>query len=258
MVFVLITLLGVSYVGARYARLDRLVFDDSYTVVAHLPDSGGVFAGGEVSYRGVRVGQVGGWQLTDRGRRRLPRRRASPTTRSRPTPWRWSATARRSASSTSSCSRRWTPSPTCGGLARSRRRTPARRSRPRSCSRHISNTVESVDRPALKTTVERARQGVQRHRTGPAADHRHRQRLHQLGQRQLRLDPALITRQQHGAASGQIDSRQRDPDLRPGHVALQRHLAGSDEDLRAVIETGRPRPTSCAPSSRTTRSTSAS
>ena len=38
LIFVLITLLGVSYVGARYARLDRLVVDDTYTVVAHFPD----------------------------------------------------------------------------------------------------------------------------------------------------------------------------------------------------------------------------
>ncbi|MBB6627283.1 MCE family protein [Nocardioides sp. KIGAM211] len=67
MVFVLITLLGVSYVGARYARLDRLVFDDSYTVVGHFKDSGGIFAGGEVSYRGVKVGQVAKMQLTDDG-----------------------------------------------------------------------------------------------------------------------------------------------------------------------------------------------
>ena len=36
LVFALITLLGVSYVGARYARLDRLFFDETYTVVAHL------------------------------------------------------------------------------------------------------------------------------------------------------------------------------------------------------------------------------
>jgi phospholipid/cholesterol/gamma-HCH transport system substrate-binding protein len=67
MIFVLITLLGVSYVGARFARLDRLVVDDSYTVVAHFPDSGGIFAGAEVSYRGVRVGQVGRMELTDQG-----------------------------------------------------------------------------------------------------------------------------------------------------------------------------------------------
>ena len=53
LVFVLITLLGVTFVGARYAQLDRLFFDDTYTVVAHFADSGGIFAGGEVTYRGV-------------------------------------------------------------------------------------------------------------------------------------------------------------------------------------------------------------
>jgi phospholipid/cholesterol/gamma-HCH transport system substrate-binding protein len=59
MVFVLITMVGVAYVGAKYARLDRLIFDDSYRVVAHFEDSGGIFAGAGVSYRGVTVGQVG-------------------------------------------------------------------------------------------------------------------------------------------------------------------------------------------------------
>ena len=59
MVFALITMVGVAYVGATYARLDRLLFDDSYRVVAHFEDSGGIFAGAGVSYRGVTVGQVG-------------------------------------------------------------------------------------------------------------------------------------------------------------------------------------------------------
>jgi phospholipid/cholesterol/gamma-HCH transport system substrate-binding protein len=67
LIFVLITLLGVSYVGARYARLDRLFMDDTYTVVAHFPDSGGIFAGGEVTYRGVRVGEVTSLELTNEG-----------------------------------------------------------------------------------------------------------------------------------------------------------------------------------------------
>jgi phospholipid/cholesterol/gamma-HCH transport system substrate-binding protein len=67
MIFVLITLIGVSFVGARYARLDRLLFDDSYAVTAHFADSGGIFAGGEVTYRGVRVGQVERLELTDDG-----------------------------------------------------------------------------------------------------------------------------------------------------------------------------------------------
>lgn len=67
LVFVAITLLGVSFVGARYARLDRVFLDDHYTVVAHFKDSGGIFAGGEVSYRGVQVGRVGKLDLTDDG-----------------------------------------------------------------------------------------------------------------------------------------------------------------------------------------------
>ncbi|PUA82554.1 MCE family protein [Nocardioides currus] len=67
LVFAIITLLGVTYVGARYARLDRVFVDDAYTVVAHFPDSGGAFAGAEVSYRGVRVGQVSEMVLTEDG-----------------------------------------------------------------------------------------------------------------------------------------------------------------------------------------------
>jgi phospholipid/cholesterol/gamma-HCH transport system substrate-binding protein len=67
LVFVIITLLGVTYVGARYAKLDRLLVDDTYTVVAHFPESGGIFAGGEVSYRGVKIGSVDKLVLTDEG-----------------------------------------------------------------------------------------------------------------------------------------------------------------------------------------------
>ncbi|MGH3444927.1 MAG: MlaD family protein, partial [Nocardioidaceae bacterium] len=67
LVFVLITLVGVAYVGARYARLDRLLVDTSYHVVAHFPESGGIFTGAEVSYRGVAVGQVSAMRLTHKG-----------------------------------------------------------------------------------------------------------------------------------------------------------------------------------------------
>jgi phospholipid/cholesterol/gamma-HCH transport system substrate-binding protein len=67
LVFAIITLLGVSFVGARYAKLDRLFVDQSFTVVAHYPESGGIFAGGEVTYRGVRIGQVSKLELTDEG-----------------------------------------------------------------------------------------------------------------------------------------------------------------------------------------------
>jgi phospholipid/cholesterol/gamma-HCH transport system substrate-binding protein len=66
-VFVAITLLGVSFVGARYAKLDRFVLDRSYDVTAHFRDSGGIFVGAEVTYRGVGVGQVSDMTLTDEG-----------------------------------------------------------------------------------------------------------------------------------------------------------------------------------------------
>ncbi|MBC9733063.1 MCE family protein [Nocardioides marmotae] len=65
--FVIITLVGVSFVGARYARLDRLVMDDAYTVVAHFEKAGGIFAGGEVTYRGVGIGRVDKLVLTGSG-----------------------------------------------------------------------------------------------------------------------------------------------------------------------------------------------
>ena len=134
MVFVLITLLGVSYVGARYARLDRLFLDTSYNVDAHFVDSGGIFTGAEVTYRGVRVGQVSAMHLTrdgvdvvmaiDKGNDTIPRESRAlvgnksavgeqyvelqPQTNDKP----YLVTARRS-----------------------RRTTPRSRSRPPSCSR---------------------------------------------------------------------------------------------------------------------------
>jgi phospholipid/cholesterol/gamma-HCH transport system substrate-binding protein len=66
-VFVIITLLGVTFVGGRYARLDRLFYDSTYTVNAHFSQSGGIFTGAEVTYRGVGIGQVSKMKLTDKG-----------------------------------------------------------------------------------------------------------------------------------------------------------------------------------------------
>lgn len=67
LIFAVITLFGVSFVGARYADLTRFVHDSNYTVVAHYSDSGGIFAGGEVTYRGVGIGRVDKLELTDDG-----------------------------------------------------------------------------------------------------------------------------------------------------------------------------------------------
>jgi len=66
-IFAIITLFGVSYVGAHYARLDRIFFDDTYTVVAHYENSGGIFAGAEVDWRGVAIGRVSKLVVTQDG-----------------------------------------------------------------------------------------------------------------------------------------------------------------------------------------------
>jgi phospholipid/cholesterol/gamma-HCH transport system substrate-binding protein len=65
--FVILTLVGVTFVGARYARLDRLFYDSAYTVSAHFDQSGGIFSGAEVTYRGVKIGSVENMKLTDEG-----------------------------------------------------------------------------------------------------------------------------------------------------------------------------------------------
>lgn len=67
MIFVLITLVGIAFVGARYAKLDRLVVDSTYEVNAHFTESGGIFTGAEVTYRGVGIGQVSDMKLTRDG-----------------------------------------------------------------------------------------------------------------------------------------------------------------------------------------------
>ena len=65
--FATITALGVSYVGARYTGLVDDVLDRGYTVRADFAESGGVFPGAEVTYRGVPVGRVGDLRLTGSG-----------------------------------------------------------------------------------------------------------------------------------------------------------------------------------------------
>jgi phospholipid/cholesterol/gamma-HCH transport system substrate-binding protein len=67
LVFVFITLVGVSFVGARYAQLGRLVYDTAYTVNTRFAQSGGIFTGAEVTYRGVHVGRVSDMKLTRDG-----------------------------------------------------------------------------------------------------------------------------------------------------------------------------------------------
>jgi phospholipid/cholesterol/gamma-HCH transport system substrate-binding protein len=67
MVFLLITVVGIAYVGGKYAQVDQLLFDDNYTVSASFAESGGIFTGAEVTYRGQPVGRVGKLKLLSDG-----------------------------------------------------------------------------------------------------------------------------------------------------------------------------------------------
>jgi phospholipid/cholesterol/gamma-HCH transport system substrate-binding protein len=64
--FVVLSLLGVSYVGFNYVGLGSTLFGPrGCTVSANFPDSGGIFTDAEVTYRGVTVGRVGQLHLLD-------------------------------------------------------------------------------------------------------------------------------------------------------------------------------------------------
>ncbi|TNC24728.1 MCE family protein [Mumia zhuanghuii] len=66
-IFVVITLIGIAYVGANYARVDRLVGLDGYSVTVEMSESGGIFSGADVTYRGVSIGRVKNMWLTNDG-----------------------------------------------------------------------------------------------------------------------------------------------------------------------------------------------
>jgi phospholipid/cholesterol/gamma-HCH transport system substrate-binding protein len=57
-IFAIVTVIGGAFVGGRYAQVDRLVVDRSFPVTAQFSDSGGIFAGAQVTYRGIAVGKV--------------------------------------------------------------------------------------------------------------------------------------------------------------------------------------------------------
>ena len=66
-VFLVISVVGVTYTAATYANLDRFFVDTGYLVSADFADSGGIFERAEVTYRGVPVGSVEKMSLIDEG-----------------------------------------------------------------------------------------------------------------------------------------------------------------------------------------------
>jgi phospholipid/cholesterol/gamma-HCH transport system substrate-binding protein len=66
--FVIITIVGVTYVSANYIGLfNNLLGASGCTVHADFTDSGGIFTSAEVTYRGVAIGRVGQLHLTNDG-----------------------------------------------------------------------------------------------------------------------------------------------------------------------------------------------
>ena len=112
--FTVITVVGVTYVLVHYIGVGKALFGNGYTVYADMRDSGGLFTTASVTYRGVDVGRVGQIKLTSTGIRvalKMNGNMPIPTDLTAVV-----ATARPSASSTSTCSQS-TPSrprpPTC-------------------------------------------------------------------------------------------------------------------------------------------------
>ncbi|MET0822259.1 MAG: MCE family protein [Aeromicrobium sp.] len=67
MIFAIVTVIGGAFVGGRYAQIDRLFVDRSFPITAQFADSGGIFAGAQVTYRGIAVGEVSKLQFDDGG-----------------------------------------------------------------------------------------------------------------------------------------------------------------------------------------------
>ncbi|MFS3130439.1 MlaD family protein [Nocardioides sp. Bht2] len=58
MLFVILSAVGIVYVTASYLGVVDKVLGRGFTVEASLPDSGGLYEGASVTYRGVKIGKV--------------------------------------------------------------------------------------------------------------------------------------------------------------------------------------------------------
>lgn len=67
--FVLLSALGMVYVGASYLGFVDQVLGRGYTVHVLLPESGGLYKGSEVTYRGVKIGKVSRMDVNGEGLR---------------------------------------------------------------------------------------------------------------------------------------------------------------------------------------------
>ncbi|WP_235736171.1 MlaD family protein, partial [Nocardioides alcanivorans] len=67
MLFVILSAVGIVYVTANYLGVVDKVLGRGFTVHATLPDSGGLYEGSSVTYRGVKIGKVAKMSPTEDG-----------------------------------------------------------------------------------------------------------------------------------------------------------------------------------------------
>ena len=65
--FLVLSAVGIVYIAGAYLGLVDRVLGRGYTVHAVLPSSGGLFVGSEVTYRGVKIGEVSRMQVHGEG-----------------------------------------------------------------------------------------------------------------------------------------------------------------------------------------------
>ena len=235
-IFVIITLVGCTFVGARYAQLDRAFYDSNYSVTAQFPDSGGIFAGGEVTYRGVGIGKVSELELTDEG--------VNVILDIENTYDEIPADALAVVGNRSAVGEQYVelqPQREDGPylhdgsvIKEDNTKTPIATD---TLLTNLSNTVESVDKEALKTTVDEF--GAAFGGTGEDL-----QRIIDTGNSFIEMandnfdvTTALI-RDSNTVLNGQIDSESAIRNFSSQLTAFSDVLAGADPDLRTLIDTG--------------------
>ena len=227
LVFLLITVLGVSYVGAPLRRAGRASSGVGYMVTADFAESGGIFSNAEVTYRGVpSAGSTSSSCAATASHVDLRHRRGARRSRTTRSPS--SRTGRRSASSTSTCSRARPARPVPRRRRRDRRRQDtASRCTPRPCcSTSTSWSTRSTSATWSWSSTSWARRSPAP--AGPAAAAR-------LGNA---LDPGRGEAARDGPADrGRPDRAGYPGRLRPGDQELRRRPGPARDTLRK-----RPRP----------------
>ncbi len=169
-------------------------------VTAQFTDSGGIFAGAQVTYRGIPVGKVGKLEFKDNGvRATLDIENSAPKISSDVL----AVVANKSAIGEQFVDlqpRRQLRALSAQGLVDLASRTRVSRSTPRPCWSTPTTWSQSVntDRPAHRR--RRARSGLREHRPGPRDDPRHVVGVHPGGRRQHRRDACADPWLGHGPA----------------------------------------------------------